>query len=75
MKQYRLKITWSNGDSEYVGPKITSIASHLEERLQHMAETIKAGNLYLIDPLNSYNLSYIRKFEFEEVHQERSEKF
>ncbi len=71
MKQYRLKITWSNGDSEYVGGAVNQI------RGIDITCWIPSSSALNVNRIGDkwYYISNIRKVEFEEVPQERSEKF
>lgn len=64
-KQYRLKITWSNGDSEYVDSLDNVNQLSLNEPWPKTARF--NGKVYFTD--------HIRKVEYEEIYQEASEKF
>jgi hypothetical protein len=66
-KQYRLKITWSNGDSEYMGP--------LENTKSEIFAFSWLADGFLKIGDKAYFTSHIRKAEYEEVYQEASEKF
>ena len=67
-KQYRLKITWSNGDSEYVGGNAT------KDRMQALVNSLRARESYEVSDI-LYVSELIRRYQIEEVPQERSEKF
>lgn len=63
MKQYRLKITWSNGDSEYVGEAVKIL------RGIDIADWLPSTRTLNVNRIGDkwYYISNIRKVEFEEV--------
>jgi len=63
MKQYRLKITWSNGDSELVG----KAREFTDEELEEGIKTFNQMTEFLIDGKQFIIVSHVRKFEFEEI--------
>ncbi len=72
MKQYRLKITWSNGDSEY----LTKPNEMTQQKIDTDLRFISTGEKqYYIGDTSIVFLKDIRKVEYEQVPQERSEKF
>jgi hypothetical protein len=72
MKQYRLKITWSNGQSEYVGSKC--LEKEREDNLLAYATMIENMNC-LVNDNKIYALEHVRKFEYEEYIPEKEVKF
>ena len=62
-KQYRLRITWSNGDSEYVGEAVKIL------RGIDIADWLPSTRTLNVNRIGDkwYYISNIRKVEFEEV--------
>ncbi len=73
MKQYRLKITWSNGDSEYSNSFENLDSKLMDEGLKYYAELNQDQYIQIDNKI--WAKLHIRKFEYEEVHTEGSEKF
>ncbi len=76
MKQYRLKITWSNGDSEYVGKVIEQ--KDCAQAYQQIIDSLNMAHIKTIENWDSIVVvEHVRKFEFEEVitHKETDGKF
>jgi len=69
VKNYRLKITWSNSNSEYIGSVISMEESYVAKRIEAMS---KAEGKDLITDTAIYYGAHIRKLELEEVKTDQS---
>jgi len=66
MKQYRLKITWSNGDSEMVGKVIDQ--KDCAQAFQQIIDSINHSPVKTIENWdNIIVVEHVRKFQFEEI--------
>jgi hypothetical protein len=63
MKQYRLKITWSNGDSEYARKQSFYFT---QEEIDTRLQAFSKDTYWHIDDNAIVFLSHARKIEFEE---------
>ena len=71
MKQYRLKITWSNGDSEYMGGALEVPQRVLDDTLQMFGD---AYPFYRLAEKLIFK-AHVRKVEYEEIIPDKEVRF
>ncbi len=66
MKQYQLKITWTNGDTEYIGceDSLDGI-KELRKRL------INDRAIPAVNDMMAYDIKHIRKWQIEEAKRDK----
>jgi hypothetical protein len=68
MKQYRLKITWANGQSEYVRKEAYE---YTQDEINSRLQAFSCDGYWHVDDNAIVFLQHVRKIEFEEYIPER----